>query len=104
MYRPNGRLRLRKRTTKLERLSACVSLLLIKLRSAEPPVKVLLLIAAVMLLALLSGCATQSPPDQWPKNPQPPQVLAPPSTGTYLQKVETLLEKWRSLVNGTAPM
>jgi hypothetical protein len=55
---------------------------------------------ALVLVTLLSGCATQSPPSVPPTIPQPPQISEPMPTESYSSKAFQLIESWRKRVIG----
>ena len=65
-----------------------------------PPVRLGFLLMTLALLTLFVGCATQSPPESWPRNPQPPQLSEPIPTESYLSRAQKLIESWRSAVTG----
>lgn len=96
----NGRPLRPKRTTRLERLSNSASVVLKKLCECPPPVRLASVLMLLVLVTLLAGCATPSAPDQWPKNPQPPQLTEPLPTQSYLSKALQLIESWRSRATG----
>ncbi len=96
----NGRRLKLKRTSKVAVLSNVAKIALTKL--AGWPWGELLLYG-LMTLALgmaLSGCATQSVPSEWPRNPQPPQLSEPIDSESYLSKALKLIESWRAGATG----
>ena len=59
----------------------------------------LMLLALVLLLA---GCATpSSPPAEWPKNPQPPQLKEPLPSESYSKRVDANIKSWAERLMGT---
>jgi hypothetical protein len=67
---------------------------LMRLFEVPYPVRLGFLLTLLVLVTLLAGCATQSPPDQPPKNPQPPQLSEPMPTESYSSKALRLIENW----------
>jgi hypothetical protein len=96
----NGSRLLRRRTPRLARWSNAVKVLWTLLQSLPPPARPAIALVLLVLLGLLAGCATQSPPDAWPKNPPPPALSEPLPLNSYSSKVETLFKKWRERLTG----
>lgn len=96
----NGRLLSHRRTKRLERWSNAAKVLWMRLHGSPPPVRLGLLLMLLALVTLFAGCATPSPPDAWPKNPQPPQLTEPIDSQSYLSKAQKLIESWQRAVTG----
>jgi hypothetical protein len=96
----NGARLLRRRTSMLSRLVSAGKETWMWLQLLQPPVKLALGLILLVLVTLLSGCATQSPPSVPPTIPQPPQISEPTPSESFSLRVEKLLEKWSSAVIG----
>jgi hypothetical protein len=100
MYSRDGRpLRLR-RTSNLSKCLTVASVMWIKLRELPPPVRLAIALMLLVLLTLCSGCATQSPPAEWPRNPSPPVVSEPIPQKSYSSKVESFLRRSLEALTG----
>jgi hypothetical protein len=104
MFDLNGPLPPLKQTSRLSRLLNAASVMWTWLRLLQPPVKLAFVLIALVLVTLLSGCATQSPPSVAPTNPQPPQISEPLPQNSYSSKALRLIESWRERLMGTPPM
>jgi hypothetical protein len=75
-----------------------------KLADMLLPVRLMIVIALLVLIALLQGCATPStPPSETPRNPSlpPPQQSQP--TEPYLSRVLRNIELWEQRLRATLP-
>lgn len=55
----------------------------------------------LVLVLLLTACATPSTmPTESAKNPPPPQLSEPLPSASYLQEAQKLIESWRNAVTG----
>jgi hypothetical protein len=89
------------RTKRPAVLSALDKVLLMLLRVAGLSVKPALLLTAIVLVLLLSACATpSSTPTEPARNPQPPQLSEPLPSESYLNKAQKLIESWQNAVTG----
>jgi hypothetical protein len=100
MYDLNGRLQQPQRIPKRGGWSNRANLVLMKLLEVPLPVRLAFWLTLLVLVTLLAGCATQSPPDAWPKNPQPPQLTEPIPTESYSSKAQRLIESWLQRATG----
>lgn len=100
MYETNGRPLLPRQIPKRGGWSKRARAMLMQLLEVPYPVRLACLLTLLVLVMLLAGCATQSPPDALPKNPQPPQLSEPIPTSSYSSKVQKLFESWLQRVTG----
>jgi hypothetical protein len=101
MYEPNGLPQWLLPTNRLACLKERIGIAWTQLKTLPPPVKLACGLTLLVLLAFCSGCATKSPPAEWPKNPPPPQISEPLPQNSYSSKVQKLLEGWLQRVIGT---
>jgi hypothetical protein len=100
MYDLNGRPLQPQQTPKPAVWSNRANLALMMLLEVPLPVRLACWLILLVLVTLLAGCATQSPPDAWPKNPQPPQLSEPIPTDSYSSKARQRIESWLQRVIG----
>lgn len=90
----SGRYPSPRRIQKRAAWSSFASEVLMRLLEVPYPVRLGFLLTLLVLVTALAGCATPSPPDAWPKNPQPPQLSEPIPTESYSSKALRLIESW----------
>lgn len=88
------------RTRKLAAWSERVSRVRMMLDGLLPPVKIACALMLLVLVTLLVGCATPSPPSVSSANPQPPRLSEPIPTESYSEKAQQLINSWRNAVTG----
>lgn len=71
-----------------------------KLRELPPPVKLACGLTLLVLMTLLAGCATPSPPVTPSSNPARPTLSEPLPEESYSSKAQRLIDSWLSPATG----
>lgn len=101
MYESNGRRRLLRQIQRRNVWRERARVVRMTLLLLPPPVRMACVLMLLALVMLLVGCATQSPPDNWPRNPPPPQLSEPLPQNSYSSKAQLLIESWLKRLTGT---
>lgn len=100
----NKPLLLRHRTSRLARWSNCASVAWMKLRELQPPVRMMIALALLVLTTLLMGCATPSmPPSEPSRVPAMPQPRQPQPSEPILDRVSRNIEAWEKTLRDSLP-
>ena len=98
---PSGPRRKSRRQKLFDYVSAACKRVLTLLSAIGPLGRWAALVTLLVLLGLLTSCATPTPPETLPKNPQPPQLSEPIPQESYSSAVAKFL---RSLLPGATGM
>lgn len=83
-------------TSKLARWANCAKIAWTKLQSLPPPVKGAFWLTLLVLVLMLTACATTSLPSSEPARiPSPPPTRLSESSPDYLQLARTTISEWR---------
>jgi len=78
----------------------CASRAWTRLAEQPPPARLACALMLLVLVTLCAGCATSSPPETWPSNPQAPRLSEPLPSESYSSQAQRLIESWLRAVTG----